>query len=91
MTRFDSFLESGSNGPRTVSTREFPNMPLRTRPSQPDIECLTALAVVADHPGCCLCTLYACGATAAIMIQENCDPNIGKDVLECIEKFLGES
>ena len=43
-------------------------------------------AVVAEHPDCCLCALYARGATAAIMIQENCDPNIGKDVLACLDR-----
>ncbi|MHC4202358.1 MAG: secondary thiamine-phosphate synthase enzyme YjbQ [Planctomycetota bacterium] len=43
-------------------------------------------AVAAEHPDCCLCALYARGATAAIMIQENCDPNIGKDVLACLDR-----
>jgi len=31
-----------------------------------------------------LCALYALGATAAIMIQENGDPHIQTDVLECL-------
>jgi len=31
-----------------------------------------------------LCALYALGATAAIMIQENWDPNIQIDVLSCL-------
>jgi secondary thiamine-phosphate synthase enzyme len=31
-----------------------------------------------------LCALYAQGATAALMIQENADPNIGLDVIECL-------
>ncbi|MBW2557470.1 MAG: YjbQ family protein [Deltaproteobacteria bacterium] len=34
-----------------------------------------------DHE---LCALYALGATAAIMIQENWDPNIQTDVLNCL-------
>ena len=34
-----------------------------------------------DHE---LCALYALGATAAIMIQENWDPNIQTDVLTCL-------
>ena len=33
-----------------------------------------------------LCALYAQGATAAIMIQENDDPNITLDVLDCLDK-----
>jgi len=31
------------------------------------------------------CSLYAQGATAALMIQENDDPNITLDVLDCLE------
>ncbi len=42
-------------------------------------------AIVAAHgAGCELCALYALGATAAIMIQENWDPNIQADVLTCL-------
>ncbi len=32
-----------------------------------------------------LCALYAQGATAALMIQENDDPNITLDVLDCLD------
>jgi secondary thiamine-phosphate synthase enzyme len=32
-----------------------------------------------------LCSLYAQGATAALMIQENDDPNITLDVLDCLD------
>ena len=38
-----------------------------------------------DHQ---LCTLYAMGATAAIMIQENWDPNIGTDVIHCLRTMV---
>ena len=31
------------------------------------------------------CALYAQGATAALMIQENDDPNIALDVLDCLQ------
>lgn len=41
-------------------------------------------AVVAKCPGHSLCALYARGATAAIMIQENWDPNIATDILSCL-------
>jgi secondary thiamine-phosphate synthase enzyme len=42
-------------------------------------------AVVAEYGKACdLCALYALGATAAIMIQENWDPNIREDVIECL-------
>ena len=31
------------------------------------------------------CSLYAQGATAALMVQENDDPNITLDVLDCLQ------
>ena len=34
------------------------------------------------------CALYAQGATAALMIQENDDPNITVDVLDCLERLV---
>ncbi len=41
--------------------------------------------IVSEHgKDCDLCALYALGATAAIMIQENWDPNIRKDVIDCL-------
>lgn len=38
-----------------------------------------------DHE---LCSLYALGATAAIMIQENWDQNIQIDVLRCLRTII---
>lgn len=35
-----------------------------------------------------LCALYAQGATAAIMIQENWDPNIRTDVVNCLRTLV---
>ena len=35
-----------------------------------------------------LCALYAQGATAALMIQENDDPNITLDVLDCLADMV---
>jgi secondary thiamine-phosphate synthase enzyme len=32
-----------------------------------------------------LCSLYVQGATAALMVQENDDPNIALDVLDCLD------
>ncbi|MBI4701389.1 MAG: YjbQ family protein [Deltaproteobacteria bacterium] len=34
-----------------------------------------------------LCALYAQGATAALMIQENADPNVALDVLDCLDEM----
>ena len=34
------------------------------------------------------CSLYAMGATAALMIQENDDPNIALDVLDCLDGLV---
>lgn len=35
-----------------------------------------------------ICALYAHGATAALMVQENDDPNIGRDVVNCLDKLI---
>ncbi len=35
-----------------------------------------------------VCAMYAHGATAALMIQENDDPNIGEDVVDCLDKLV---
>ena len=45
--------------------------------------------IVARHgEKCSACFLYALGATAAIMIQENWDPNIQTDVLACLRTLV---
>jgi secondary thiamine-phosphate synthase enzyme len=45
--------------------------------------------IVAKHgEGHQLCALYALGATAAIMIQENWDPNIPADVISCLSGLI---
>jgi secondary thiamine-phosphate synthase enzyme len=35
-----------------------------------------------------MCALYAQGATAALMVQENDDPNIALDVLDCLDGLV---
>ena len=46
-------------------------------------------SVVSQHGRSCeLCCLYVLGATAAIMIQENWDPNIPADVLKCLRTMV---
>ena len=35
-----------------------------------------------------LCALYAHGATAAVMIQENDDPQVPEDVLDCLDRLI---
>lgn len=35
-----------------------------------------------------ICALYAHGATAALMVQENDDPNIALDVLDCLDRLV---
>ncbi len=34
------------------------------------------------------CALFAHGATAALMVQENDDPNIALDVLDCLDRLV---
>ena len=46
-------------------------------------------AVVSEHGrGSEICALYAQGATAAIMIQENWDPDIRTDVVYCLKTLV---
>jgi secondary thiamine-phosphate synthase enzyme len=35
-----------------------------------------------------VCALYAHGATAALMVQENDDPNLALDVLDCLDGLV---
>ncbi|HEY5648238.1 MAG TPA: secondary thiamine-phosphate synthase enzyme YjbQ [Nitrospiria bacterium] len=37
-----------------------------------------------------ICALYAHGATAAIMIQENWDESVPRDVVDCLAKLVPE-
>ncbi|MBW2544931.1 MAG: YjbQ family protein [Deltaproteobacteria bacterium] len=55
-----------------------------------DITAQVRDVVSAHGKGHELCALYALGATAAIMIQENWDPNIQTDVLNCLRNIAPE-
>jgi secondary thiamine-phosphate synthase enzyme len=47
-------------------------------------------AIAADHPDAALMALYARGATSALMIQENWDPNIRADIVCCLRALVPE-
>lgn len=53
-----------------------------------DITELARGAVAASGVRNGTCALYAHGATAALMIQENDDPNIALDVLDCLDGLV---
>jgi len=40
--------------------------------------------VAKEHPDAALMALYSRGATSAVMVQENWDPNIRTDILTCL-------
>jgi len=44
--------------------------------------------IAAAHPDASLMALFAKGATAAVMIQENWDPNIRSDILDCLRRIV---
>jgi secondary thiamine-phosphate synthase enzyme len=44
--------------------------------------------VAAEHPDASLMALYSRGATSAVMIQENWDPNIRTDILGCLRGLV---
>ena len=43
--------------------------------------------LVKDHPDAMVATLFAKGATSAVMVQENWDPNICTYIIECLRKL----
>ncbi len=45
-------------------------------------------SIAADHPDASLMAVYAKGATAAVMIQENWDPNITTDIINCLTRLV---
>ena len=44
--------------------------------------------IAAEHADASLMTIFARGATSAVMIQENWDPNIRDDILECLRYLV---
>lgn len=62
---------------------------LQTTKSQQMVDVTRALKeIAAAHPEHMLMAVYARGATAAIMIQENWDPNITTDILNCLTQLI---
>jgi secondary thiamine-phosphate synthase enzyme len=53
-----------------------------------DITTAVAERVRESGVGVGSCALYAQGATAALMIQENADPNLPLDVLDCLDGLV---
>ena len=43
--------------------------------------------IAAAHPAAALMALYSRGATSAVMVQENWDPNIRTDILTCLREL----
>ncbi|MBN2343304.1 MAG: YjbQ family protein [Deltaproteobacteria bacterium] len=61
---------------------------LQTTKAQQMVDVTRALKeIAAEHPDALLMSLYARGATAAIMVQENWDPNITTDILTCLSQM----
>ena len=44
--------------------------------------------VAKKYPEAALMALFAKGATSAVMVQENWDPNIQEDILSCLKKAV---
>jgi secondary thiamine-phosphate synthase enzyme len=42
-------------------------------------------AIIKKHPEAAIASLFAKGATSAVMIQENWDPNIRTDIVKCLQ------
>jgi len=61
---------------------------LRTTAVQELVDVTAALReIAAAHPEASLMTIFSRGATAAVMVQENWDPNIRTDILDCLSSL----
>ncbi len=47
-------------------------------------------AIAKHHPEAALMSLFSKGATSAVMIQENWDPNIRTDIIQCLRQLAPE-
>ncbi len=45
-------------------------------------------SIVRDHPRAQVAVLFAKGATSAVMVQENWDPSIRTDIVDCLDKLI---
>ena len=63
---------------------------VRTEQARQLVDITAEARAVVDRSGVRegLCSLYAQGATAALMVQENDDPNIATDVLGCLAELV---
>ena len=63
---------------------------LKTNQREQLIDITAAVKDVVKRAACHngLLALYAQGATAAIMIQENWDPSVPSDVIHCLQKLI---
>ena len=67
--------------------REF--LTFKTTKTQELVDITTQLKkVAADNPEAMLMAIYAKGATAAVMIQENWDPNITTDIINALSTLI---
>ena len=63
---------------------------VETRRARELVDITAAARAEVRKSGVCdgLCALYAHGATAALMVQENDDPNLAFDVLDCLDGLV---
>ena len=61
---------------------------LSSRSREQLVDCTEELRRIAkDNPDAALMALFSKGATSAVMVQENWDPNICDDILDCLTQI----
>jgi secondary thiamine-phosphate synthase enzyme len=61
---------------------------LSSRSREQLVDCTEQLRRIAkENPDAALMALFAKGATSAVMVQENWDPNICEDILKCLRNL----
>jgi len=70
----------------------MPDLTIHTSRTQEMIDITSQVSEVVRHAGVTsgLCTLYVPHATAAVVINENADPNVCQDILDALARIVPE-
>ena len=70
----------------------MPELTIHTRKTQEMIDITTQVAEVVQQAGVAngLCMVYVPHATAAIVINENADPNVCQDIMDALARMVPE-
>jgi secondary thiamine-phosphate synthase enzyme len=89
--RDESIVRTGAIRPPAPEV-DMPEFSIRTRKTQEMIDITAQVAEVVRRAGAAsgLCAVYVPHATAAIVINENADPNVCQDILDALGRMVPE-